>query len=208
MEESGKRKVSTNDSRRFSCAGKELFLKNRTKRLQYCISSCFDRNMRIHYYEKKKMFLKSICTRAVAPRSLHTHFVIAHRLPLWIAREFLSCVFHPLHRLTVGKERIVGEYAFANLLHYFFFFLGVHFPFSIHTGGKWLRCFPCLHCHCLIYISLVLLKQQRHFASLRTDLFVAFHAHFLFHNYLKNSKSMYCTKCLCRHVSQLCAIIC
>lgn len=103
---------------------------------------------------EKKMFLKSICTRAVAPRSLHTHFVIAHRLPLWIAREFLSCVFHPLHRLTVGKERIVGEYAFANLLHYFFF-LSVHFPFSIHTGGKWLRYFPCLHCHCLIYISLV-----------------------------------------------------
>lgn len=82
---------------------------------------------------EKKMFLKSICTRAVAPRSLHTHFVIAHRLPLWIAREFLSCVFHPLHRLTVGKERIVGEYAFANLLHYFFF----KCPFSFQHPHWW-----------------------------------------------------------------------
>lgn len=152
------------------------------------------------------MFLKSICTRAMAPRSLHTHFVIAHRCLCGLLANFFPASFTPTSSHSWQRKdcRRVCICKPPPL----FFFLSVHFPFSIHTGGKWLRCFPCLHCHCLIYISLVLLKQQRHFASLRTDLFVAFHAHFLFHNYLKNSKTMYCTKCLCRHVSQLYAIIC
>lgn len=156
---------------------------------------------------KKNVFKKHLYESRGTSKSTHT---FRHRSPL----AFVDCSRISFLRLSPPtsshswQRKDCRRVCICKPPPLFFFFLGVHFPFSIHTGGKWLRCFPCLHCHCLIYISLVLLKQQRHFASLRTDLFVAFHAHFLFHNYLKNSKSMYCTKCLCRHVSQLCAIIC